>query len=187
MLSSLFAFLAFAPLISAWLPGIDKQILAANGIDLFNQTSPKRSLPSGKIRGVNLGSLFVFEPWMASSEWNRIGCGSYASEFDCVSGLGQTAANTAFQDHWTNWITQTDIQNIASLGLNTIRVPVGYWMREDIVYSDSEHFPQGGFDALARLCGWAKAAGLYVIIDMHGAPGAQVAGNPDTGQVSPSE
>ncbi|KAL9112065.1 MAG: hypothetical protein Q9227_003685 [Pyrenula ochraceoflavens] len=186
MLTSLFGFLAFMPLTFAWLPGVDKQVLAADGTDLFNKTSLKRFLPSNKIRGVNLGSLFVFEPWMAGTEWTRIGCDAYKTEFDCVSGLGQTAANKAFQDHWANWITETDINNIQSLGLNTIRIPTGYWMREDIVYADSEHFPQGGYQALANLCGLAKAAGLYIIIDMHGAPGAQQAMQPSTGQNAPT-
>jgi aryl-phospho-beta-D-glucosidase BglC (GH1 family) len=113
-----------------------------------------------------------------------MGCGAYNSEFDCVSALGQDAANAAFQKHWASWITQDDITQIASLGINTIRIPVGYWMKEDLVYSDSEHFPQGGYDALVQVAGWASDAGLYIIIDHHGAPGAQVAQNAFTGQVS---
>jgi hypothetical protein len=72
-----------------------------------------------------------------------------------------------------------------SYGLNTIRIPVGYWMDESLVYADSEHFPQGGLHYLSQLCGWASDAGFYIIIDMHGAPGAQVAANEDTGQVIP--
>lgn len=131
-----------------------------------------------------MGCLFVFEPWMASSTWSSMGCGPYASEFDCVSALGQTQANSVFQSHWSTWITQSDITQMASYGINTIRIPVGYWMYEDIVYTDSEHFPQGGINYLETLCGWASDAGFYIIIDMHGAPGAQVADNPDTGQVS---
>ena len=55
-------------------------------------------------------------------------------------------------------------------------------MMESIVY-DSEHFPQGGLTYLERVCGWASDAGFYIIIDMHGAPGAQVVQNSDTGQV----
>ena len=92
---------------AAWLPGQHKEIYARDGTNLFNNIvlpdvfpkSPKskRWLPSsGKIRGVSLGSLFVFEPWIAKPAWPAMGCGSYASEFDCVSGLGQTAANAAF-------------------------------------------------------------------------------------------
>lgn len=182
---------------AAWLPGEQKEIYAADGANLFNQTisnrtfasntTSKRWLPaSGKIRGVNLGSLFVFEPWLASTEWSNMGCGAYLSEFDCVSALGQAQANVVFQNHWNTWITQADISQMQSFGLNTIRIPVGYWMMESIVFSDSEHFPQGGISYLERICGWASDAGFYIIIDMHGAPGAQVADNPDTGQYAPT-
>jgi aryl-phospho-beta-D-glucosidase BglC (GH1 family) len=71
-----------------------------------------------------------------------------------------------------------------SYGLNTIPVPVGYLIMESIVCSDSEHFPQGVIGYLEQLCGWASDVGFYIIISMHGAPGAQVSTNPDTGQVS---
>ena len=33
---------------------------------------------AGKIRGVNLGSLFVVEPWMAADAWSAMGCGGKA-------------------------------------------------------------------------------------------------------------
>lgn len=83
--------------VSAWLPNQERTILARDGANLFerNTTTSKRWLPeasSGKIRGVNLGSMFVFEPWIAESAWSDMGCGPYQSEFDCVSGLGQTYA-----------------------------------------------------------------------------------------------
>ena len=120
---------------------------------------------------------------MANDEWNAMGCGGTLSEFDCVSKLGQAAANSAFQAHWARWTTQADIQQMQSYGINTIRIPVGYWMKEDLVYT-SEHFPQGGLQYLEQICGWASDAGFYIIIDLHGAPGAQVAQNPDTGQAS---
>ncbi|KAJ7519263.1 hypothetical protein O6H91_20G031000 [Diphasiastrum complanatum] len=138
------------------------------------------------IRGVNLGGLFIVEPWLQQDEWNSMGCGSQASEFDCVLQLGQSAANAAFLKHWDTWITQSDIQEIASVGLNTVRIPLGYWIKEDLVYSDSEHFPQGAFPYLERVCTWARDAGLYIILDLHGAPGAQHAQNAFTGQFAPT-
>ncbi|KAI9729166.1 MAG: hypothetical protein M1834_007073 [Cirrosporium novae-zelandiae] len=183
---------------TAWIPGVDKQITSKSGTNRFNRTSllsqnitsttnstrnRKRWLPyTLPIRGVNLGSLFVFEPWLAETEWTRIGCEGKNSEFDCVSALGQTAANTAFQDHWSQWVTEDDFVLMSNYGLNTVRIPVGYWMDEDIVYSDSEYFPQGGLAYLEQVCGWASDYGFYIIIDLHGAPGAQVATNADTGQ-----
>ncbi len=190
--------LALTVPISAWLPSEHKVITARDGSNLFNTTQTSLTNPgsskfrprwlpgSGKIRGVNLGSLFVYEPWIARDNWNNMGCAGLESEFDCVMHLGQVGANSAFQNHWNTWITQADIQQMASYGLNTIRIPVGYWMREDLVDS-SEHFPQGGFSYLERLCGWASDQGFYIIIDLHGAPWAQVAKNSDTGQVGVME
>ena len=176
----------FATRALAWLPFHD------DGTGLFNHTFEvtnssfsKRTLPAfDKIRGVNLGSMFVFEPWMASNEWNNMGCGPYKSEFDCVVGLGQDRANAAFQNHWNTWITQADIAQMKGYGINTIRIPLGYWLLETILYKDSEHFPQGAFPYLERVCEWAAQAGFYIILDLHGAPGAQQAQQPFTGQVS---
>lgn len=70
-----------------------------------------------------------------------------------MNALGQDAANSAFQKHWASWTTQDDIIKMASYGLNTIRMPVGYWLREDLVYSDIEHFSQGGLEYVKKVCG----------------------------------
>lgn len=139
-------------------------------------------LLTGKVRGVNLGSLFVFEPWIAENPWSEMDCAKQKSEYDCVSSLWQDQADKAFAQHWDTWITQDDISQIKQYGLNTIRIPVGYWMKEDLVDRGSEHFPKGGFEYLARVCGWARDEGLYVIIGLHGAPGAQTPENAFTGQ-----
>ncbi|CEL04180.1 Putative Glucan endo-1,6-beta-glucosidase B [Aspergillus calidoustus] len=180
--------LASLPSALAWIPGVEKDIFSSTGENIFNATTAttdpaKRWLPSsGKIRGVNLGSHFLFEPWISNSVWSSLGCGGQNSEFDCVMALGQDAADKAFAGHWASWITQDDISLMREYGLNTIRIPVGYWMKEDLVYSDSEHFPRGAFSYLERVCGWASDAGMYIIIDLHGAPGAQQPKQPFTGQ-----
>lgn len=98
-------------------------------------------LPSHKIRGVNVGTMFVYEPWIDLDEWSRMGCSGEDSEFDCVLSLGQEGANTAFQSHYRDWITEEDLDEMSSYGLNTIRVPLGYWLMDDIVDS-SENFPR---------------------------------------------
>ncbi|KAJ6437124.1 C6 zinc finger domain-containingprotein [Purpureocillium lavendulum] len=133
-----------------------------------------------KIRGVNLGSQFIIEPWMAADEFLSMGCGGLNDEWSCVEKLGQDAANAAFKKHWDSWTTQDDIKQMASLKLNTVRIPVGFWLREDLV-QDGEHFPRGGIEYLDRLVGWCKDAGLYVIMDLHGGPGAQFPNQQYTG------
>ena len=105
-----------------------KTLLSRDGVNLFEQRSVGGPTKTG-VRGVNLGSLFVFEPWIASDIWNNM-CGSDSkSEFDCVSKLGQDKADSAFQNHWKTWYTQDDFNQMASYGLNTVRIPVGYWSK----------------------------------------------------------
>lgn len=78
--------------------------------------------------GVNLGGLFICEPWMMSQEWSKMGCGAYQSEFDCMSHVVRATparsalvrpadypfqnAQAAFEEHWDTWITQSDIQAV---------------------------------------------------------------------------
>jgi aryl-phospho-beta-D-glucosidase BglC (GH1 family) len=182
------SFLFFATAAEAWMP-TDRNLFNASTTKNASHNAAssnfgKRYLRrDGKIRGVNLGSMFIFEPWMARQEWDEMGCGGTDSEFDCVMKLGQAKANAAFAAHWDRWITKDDIDTIRSYGLNTIRIPVGYWMHESIIYEDSEYFPRGGFKYLEKICGCASNKGLYIIIDLHGAPGAQVAKKDFTGQV----
>lgn len=135
------------------------------------------------MRGVNLGSQFIIERWMAEDTWKKMGCGSYNDEWACVEGINQTAADEAFKGHWANWTTESDIKQIASLGLNTVRIPVGFWIREDLIYDD-EYYPRGSLTYLDRIVGWCKTYGLYVIMDLHAAAGSQSPNEQFTGHVS---
>ncbi|KAI0870857.1 glycoside hydrolase superfamily [Hypoxylon argillaceum] len=121
----------------------------------------RRWLPSAdKIRGVNLGSMFI----------------------SCVQRLGQDAADAAFQTHWQTWITADDLNEIKSYGLNTVRIPVGFWINEELV-NDGEYYPKGGLEYLDYIVGNCTELGLYVIMDLHGGPGSQYPGQPYTGHV----
>ncbi|KAI0439424.1 glycoside hydrolase superfamily [Xylaria telfairii] len=150
--------------------------------NLARRTS-KRWLPGAdKIRGVNLGSSFIIEPWMAGDEWNSMGCGGSNDEWSCVQLLGQDAADAAFRTHWQTWITPDDLKEIQSYGLNTVRIPVGFWINEDLV-NDGEYYPRGGLEYLDYVVGNCTQLGLYVIMDLHGGPGSQFPGQQYTGHV----
>jgi glucan endo-1,6-beta-glucosidase len=140
-------------------------------------------LPSAdKIRGVNLGSQFIIERWMAESSWKNIGCSAYNDEWACVKGIGQSKADAGFKKHWDTWTTEADIKQIKDISLNTVRIPVGFWIRESLVNGD-EYYPRGGLPYLDRLVGWCKKYGIYVIMDLHAAPGVQTPNEQFTGHV----
>lgn len=120
---------------------------------------------------------------MAESSWSRIGCSSYNDEWACVEGIGQAKADAGFKTHWDTWTTESDIKLMADIGLNALRIPVGFWIRESLVYDD-EHYPRGGLPYLDRIVGWCKKYGIYVIMDLHAAPGVQTPNEQFTGHVS---
>lgn len=132
-----------------------------------------------KIYGVNLGSWLVVEPWMLPQEWLNMGG---ENNCDCTKCIGSefalTQANPAtadkiFEGHWSSWFNQTDVDELVAAGINTVRIPLGYWIVEDLVDRDTEFFPRGGLRHLRRGLKALKKAGIVVILDHHALPGAQ--------------
>jgi glucan 1,3-beta-glucosidase len=54
--------------------------------------------------------------------------------------------------------------------MNHVRIPIGYW---SVIANEGEPFVQGAYDVFGQALDWAQAAGLKVMIDLHGAPGSQ--------------
>ncbi|CAE6490971.1 unnamed protein product [Rhizoctonia solani] len=142
-------------------------------------TAAKAGMPVDKIYGVNLGSWLLAEPWMFPNEWvNKMGGESCddcskcaASEFDLVKKLGQTRADKVFAQHWSTWFTQKEVDAIAAAGLNTVRIPLGYWIIEDLVNRKTEYYPKGGLKYLKNGLRMLKAKGIHAILDFHAMPG----------------
>ena len=60
-------------------------------------------------------------------------------------------------------LCRLDITEMAGLGFNSVRLPVSWSLLEP----ERGHFSQAYIDRVAQVVDWARAAGLYVIIDMH--------------------
>jgi len=59
---------------------------------------------------------------------------------------------------------------IPGAGLNHVRLPVGYWAYD---VSAGEPYIQGQAEYVDKAIDWARAHGLKVMLDLHGAPGSQ--------------
>jgi len=124
-----------------------------------------------KVRGVNLGGWFVLEPWICPSifqDWAD--GGGVVDEYTYTQALGKTEAQNRLTQHWSTWITQDDFNEIASVGLNHVRIPIGYWALNPL---PGDPYVQGQLPFLDSAIQWARAAGLKVLLDLHGAPGSQ--------------
>ncbi|KAF8601196.1 glycoside hydrolase [Ceratobasidium sp. AG-I] len=158
---------------------------AAWGAGLLGATAvsaAKAGLPVDKVYGVNLGSWLLSESWMFPEEWKAMGgevcddCSKCAStEYDLVKKLGQIEANKVFAKHWSTWFTQEHVNAIADANLNTVRIPLGYWIVEPLVNRTTEYYPQGGLIYLKKGLRMLKAKGIHVILDFHALPGVSSA------------
>ena len=77
-----------------------------------------------------------------------------------------------------NYITREDIAYIKQTGMNSIRLPFHYKLFTDEDYMGLKS-NQDGFARVDSIIKWCKAEGLYVILDMHDAPGGQTGDNID--------
>ncbi len=133
--------------------------------------------PSGEpilLRGINLGNWLVPEGYMF--KFTHTNSPQRINEtFSQL--LGPDGAKKFWKQYRDNYITREDIAFIKRSGLNSIRVPFNY--RLFVSEDHDPRFEGPGFDMLDRVIKWCRAEKLYVILDMHCAPGGQTGDNID--------
>ncbi|MEK7818786.1 MAG: cellulase family glycosylhydrolase [Bacteroidota bacterium] len=133
--------------------------------------------PDGKpilLRGINLGNWLVPEGYMFKFEKTNSPrlINQTFSEL-----LGPDETKKFWKKFRDNYITKSDIAFIKKMGLNSIRVPFNYKL---FVSEDHETKYDGpGFEMLDRVIKWSKEENLFVVLDMHCAPGGQTGDNID--------
>ncbi|CAL1714506.1 unnamed protein product [Somion occarium] len=104
-----------------------------------------------------------------------------ATEFAFAQAYPKTV-DEIFDKHWSTWFTQDDVNQLKSLGINTVRIPLGYWIVEALVDRKTEFFPRGGIRQLIRGLKQLRDAGIAAILDHHALPGVQTPGQMFTGR-----
>ena len=94
--------------------------------------------------------------------------------------VGPDAAADFWKAFKDNYVTRDDIRFIAECGANTIRLPFNYRLFTDEDYMGLSS-DQDGFRRIDDVVSWCREFGLYLILDMHDAPGGQTGDNIDDG------
>lgn len=126
------------------------------------------------LKGINLGNWLVPEGYMF--HFNKIT--SPRLIYDLFKILvGEAQSNKFWEKFRENYITYDDIKFIKQLGFNSIRIPFDYklFVTEYPFYE----LKGVGYELLDRVINWCKKENLYVIFDMHCAPGGQTGDNID--------
>ena len=165
----------------------DTGLVQASGRSLYDAKGNRLQL-----RGINAGQILLQEGWMSpfALEPLKNADGSYVKdggdniqypEFTEMELRNALASNPNLTEYDVNellsyyyscFFTEEDFRIIKEdLGLNVIRLPFFYLniLNEDLTRKEEEQ----AFAYLDWFVGQAGKHGLYVILDLHGAPGSQ--------------
>ncbi len=125
------------------------------------------------LRGVGLGNWMLPEGYM----W-RFGPGAESPrEIEALVErlLGPDAAARFWDGFRDAFIAEADIARIAASGFDHVRLPINARVIQD---ADGEPI-EAGYAMIDRLIAWCRAHRLWVLLDLHGAPGGQTGTNID--------
>jgi endoglucanase len=127
-----------------------------------------------RLKGINLGNWLMPEGYMFKFEVAKAPRQIYGV-FDRL--LGPERARGFWRQFRDAYVTEDDIRFIKSVGFNLVRVPL-HWR---LLMTEDGEIGGEGWALLDRVVGWAAAQGLYVMPDLHAAPGGQTGINHDDG------
>jgi hypothetical protein len=124
------------------------------------------------LRGINLGGWLNWEAWM----WGGLDFADRRSSESHIlesltAAVGPEATEAFRRRMYDAYITEADIARVAELGYNTVRVPINHRAIEDPARPGQ--LDPAGVAVLDRLFEWATEHEVYVVLDLHAAPGGQ--------------
>lgn len=125
------------------------------------------------LKGTNLGNWLVPEGYMFKME--QVNAPRKIDEL-LYELVGPDSLQVFWKGFLDNYITHNDIKYLKSIGVNHLRLPFHYKMFTDDLYMGERN---SGFKYFDRLIDWCREEKLYVLLDMHCAPGGQTGDNID--------
>lgn len=127
------------------------------------------------LKTMNLGGWMLIEPYQIQS------AGFASAQWELEEKIEQlvgTAEKDIFLENWyANHARKIDIDSLAAWGFNAIRLPMHYNLftlsiQEEPVLGQNTWLTKG-FEMTDSLVSWCKQNNMYVVLDLHAAPGGQ--------------
>jgi len=140
----------------------------------FIATDAERGSRPLAIKGINLGNWLTPEGYMFKFKATR--SPRHINEgFERL--LGKEGARAFWTEFRDRYVAREDIDFIARVGFNTVRIPLHY----ALFMTDDGEMTGEGWALLDRVLGWVRDAGIYAVLDLHAAPGGQTGISHDDG------
>lgn len=127
------------------------------------------------LRGVGLGGWMLQEGYMLRVR--GIGQQQHVIKSNLVELVGKERTEKFYNEWLLNHTRKVDIDSMASWGFNSVRLPMHYNLFtlavEDEPIAGENTWLEKGFVMTDSLLRWCAANKLYLIVDLHAAPGGQ--------------
>ena len=129
------------------------------------------------LQGVGLGGWMLPEGYM----WGSHGYYERPRRFEeLISYYMGDKATEWWKTYYKTWISDDDFTLIKQHGYNSVRLPIDYrLLMEENDTDTTVVLKEFGFDMIDYTIAQCKKNQLYLILDMHGAPGGQTGANID--------
>ncbi len=127
------------------------------------------------LKGMGLGGWMLQEGYMLQT------AGFASAQYqirDAIEQLiGPANTDTFYQAWLANHVTKADIDSLKSWGFNSVRLPMHYNLFtlpiEDEPIPGENTWLTKGFELTDSLISWCRQNEMYVVLDLHAAPGGQ--------------
>ncbi|WP_370639069.1 glycoside hydrolase family 5 protein [Cohnella sp. REN36] len=149
--------------VEGWVKAQGQRLVNGRGEDLI-------------LRGPGLGSWLLPEGYM----WKLPEGGDRPRRIERMIAelIGQEEATAFWRTYHDRYTSEEDIRRIAEEGFNSVRVPFNARMLLE-GERNAQGYSEYALGLLDRIIDWCRQWKLYVILDMHGAPGGQTGANID--------
>jgi endoglucanase len=126
------------------------------------------------LRGIALGNWLLPEGYMWKFEHPKA---QSPREIEALIDdlVGPELAAEFWQGFRATFVTEHDIQRISAEGMNHVRLPIN----SRVVLDEAGELIEAGLALIDRLIDWCRDHQLWVVLDLHGAPGGQTGTNID--------
>ncbi|HWU96822.1 MAG TPA: cellulase family glycosylhydrolase [Sphingomonas sp.] len=128
------------------------------------------------LRGMGMGGWMLQEGYML--QLGQLGSGQqYRIRAAIADLIGEEKTQEFYRAWLDNHTSKADIDMMARWGMNSVRLPLHYNLltlpieKEPVAGKDT--WLEDGFRRIDTLLAWTKANGMYLILDLHAAPGGQ--------------
>jgi endoglucanase len=124
------------------------------------------------LRGIGLGGWMLQEGYMLKTTGPQ-----HQLEARIKDLIGEAKTEEFYSAWLANHTRKIDIDSMAAWGYNSVRLPMHYKLFtppvEEEPVAGQISWRQQGFEMTDKLLEWCKANNMYLILDLHAAPGGQ--------------